>query len=266
MGSFAGLPFVSTAALVAALAPAPVPSAQPAGAIFVSTLPAGADVWIDGTYVGRSPALIAALPPGKHAVTLTKTGWVVQELDVEVKPASTALSVVELSARPARAGETRATGTYVLRGVPKGAKVLVDGVPAAADGLTPVALGAGVHRASVLTERGRTTLPFEIVPDTNTEVVLHEPAGEESRSAVVAPASEYLPADACVVEGKKIVVRYSGHVVVAHFGENVVRFDGQPVSYAGAPHLIGAKLYLPLELLERLRPEAKAEPEPSRTR
>jgi hypothetical protein len=68
------------------------------------------------------------------------------------------------------------------------------------------------------------------------------------------------------LEGKKIIVHYDGHLVIAHFGESGVRYDGRAVSYAGAPAWIGGKLYLPLELLEQLRSETKPEPEPSRPR
>ena len=266
MVSFAGLPFAPTAALVAVLAAAtPAAADQPAGSIYVTTLPAGADVWIDGTYVGRSPALAGALAPGKHSVTLTKTGWSVRVLEVEVEAGATALSSVELAPKAPRAGAASETGSYVLRGVPKGATVSIDGL-AVGDGARTGALPAGTHRVVLIVPRGRTTVAFEIVPGTTTEVVLHEPPEAASRSAVVAPASDYLPPGVCAVEGKKIVVRYSGHVVVAHFGENGVRFDGTPVSYAGAPESIGGKLYLPLELLERLRAESKTAPEPAPTR
>jgi len=264
MASIAGLPFFSMLALIAALgaaSPSPPPAPdQPAGSLFVSTLPAGADVWIDGTYIGHSPALASALPVGKHNITLSKTGWALRELVVEVRPAETALSAVRLSAKTPHPGAARATGNYVLRGVPRGATVLVDGL--AVRSLGPAALSAGEHRVALVTARGRTTLAFEVVPETTTEVLLREPAGAEARSGVVAPVDRYLPVGVCAVEGKKIVVRYAGHVVVARFGENDVRYDGTLVSYAGTPESIGGKLYLPLELLQRL----SAKPEPARTR
>ena len=264
MASITGLPFFSMLALIAALgaappSPLPVPE-QPAGSLFVSTLPSGADVWIDGTYVGHSPALASALAAGRHNVTLTKTGWALQELVVEVRPSETAISAVRLGAKAPRGAVARATGSYMLRGVPPGAKVLVDGL--AVHSLVPATLSAGEHRVVLVTARGRTALAFEIVPETTTEVLLHEPAGAEARSGVVAPVDRYLPLGVCAVEGKKIVVRYAGHVVVARFGENDVRYDGALVSYAGTPESIGGKLYLPLELLQRL----SAKPEPVRTR
>jgi hypothetical protein len=49
-----------------------------------------------------------------------------------------------------------------------------------------------------------------------------------------------------------VVVRYGGHAVVAHLGELAVRYDGVPMSFDVAPSLIGGKLYLPIELLDRI--------------
>lgn len=263
MFSHAALPLAPVAALLAALTvptPSPAPVAvQPAGSIFVSTLPAGADVWIDGTYVGRSPTLAGALAAGKHSVTLTKTGWTFRELDVDVRAGETELSTVELTAQPGRGRLTAATGSYVVRGIPRGAKVLVDGLPAP-DATAPSVLSAGAHRVVLVMQRGRVTMPFEVFPDTTTVVVLRAPADAEAQSAVVAPAALYLPAGAYAVEGSKIVVRYDGHVVVARFGERAVRYDGATVSFAGAPKSIAGKLYLPLDLLQRLRGGARGAP------
>jgi hypothetical protein len=96
------------------------------------------------------------------------------------------------------------------------------------------------------------TMAITIFPDMPTEVVLQEPQTTENRSAVIAPAADYLPVDALTVEGTKIVVRYEGHLVVAHFGDALVRYDGADVAYDGAPASIAGKLYLPLALLEKL--------------
>jgi hypothetical protein len=93
-------------------------------------------------------------------------------------------------------------------------------------------------------------------------VVQHLPA-DLARSSVVAPIDEYLPGNTYSLQGKKIVVRYAGHLVVAHLGETTVRYDGASIAYDGAPETIGRKLYLPLELLEKLTSGA-SRPEPKR--
>jgi hypothetical protein len=249
---------------VALLALLPAHSAlaeQATGGVYVATLPAGADVWVDGTYIGRSPVFADALPVGRHTLTLTKTGWGVQEVEVAIGAHATAFSSVKLEPKPAAAAKL--AGSYVLRGLPEGAKVSVDGLPRTGDPLSPAAASAGAHRVAVVTPRGRMTRAFDVLPDTTTEVVLHEPPAGETRSAVIAPAADYLPTDAFVLEGSKVVVRYARHVVIARLGESTVRFDGVLVSYAGAPQTIGRKLYLPLELLERLSGDVRPSPSQS---
>jgi len=113
-------------------------------------------------------------------------------------------------------------------------------------------LGLPLRAAAIATPRGKMTRTFSVLPEMATEVVVQQISSDVARSSVVAPVDEYLPAGSYSIEGKKIVVRYGGHVVVAHLGEATVRFDGAAIAYDGAPETIGRKLYLPLELLERL--------------
>ncbi|MDQ6941717.1 MAG: PEGA domain-containing protein, partial [Candidatus Eremiobacteraeota bacterium] len=77
-------------------------AAVPTGSLYVTTLPTGADVWIDGTYVGRSPLVLGALAGGRHTIGLTKTGWDPLQLDVSVVAGQTTLSSTRLE--PARTG------------------------------------------------------------------------------------------------------------------------------------------------------------------
>jgi len=221
------------------------------GGIFVATLPAGADVWIDGVYVGHAPLLIDSLAPGRHALTVTKTGWEVRDVDVSVAAGAVTMSSTQLVAGP-RAFSGSNSGTLVVRGSPPGAILELDAAPftPAPSGSTTIAVGP--HKLAVTTPRGRTTHAFTVYPQTTTDVVLVEPRAPGGRSSVVAPAEDYLPTDAFSVEGTKIVVRYNGHVVVAHVGETAVRFDGATVTYGTNPEAIGGKLYLPVELLEKL--------------
>jgi hypothetical protein len=228
------------------------------GAAYVSTLPGGADIWVDGTYVGRSPVYVDALLPGHHALTISKAGWVLQEGDVDVKAGGVAISTTQLTAGP-RALAGSASGTVVVRTMPAHADVDIDGKPAKRG--KPVQLPAGTHHATLTTSHGKTTRAFLVLPDTATELVLQEPRDDDSgRSGVVAPAADYLPADAITVEGKKIVLRYGGRVGVAHLGETEARVDGTLLVCDAAPEEIGGKLYLPLELLEKMTapPDAKS--------
>ena len=102
------------------------------------------------------------------------------------------------------------------------------------------------------TPNGQVLRAFRIWPDTTTEVILRPPAAGEGRSAVVAPAEDYLPYGSYALEGTKIVVRYGGHVVIAHVDVATVRYDGASLTFDSKPQTIGGRIYLPLELLEKL--------------
>jgi hypothetical protein len=230
------------------------------GAVYVTTLPAAANVWIDGTYVGRTPVLVDAIASGHHSLTISRTGWVVTEIDVSVPAGGTAMSSTRLVAGP-RAFADGPTGSVILRDVPPGAALQLDGAAFKNSPGAPVTLSAGVHHLAFTTAQGRTTRTFTVLPDTPTQLVLHaEHAVAEARSAVVAPADDYIGADAYEISGTKIVVRSNGHVVVAHFGDTSVRYDGAQLALDAAPESIGGKLYLPLALLEKLSDDMSKTP------
>jgi hypothetical protein len=236
---------------VTASVASPLRAETPCGGVYVTTLPSGANVWIDGTFVGRAPVLVDALLPGHHAVTLTKSGWTAQEVDVSINPREIAMSSTRLAEAP-QPDPGAGPGSVLVRGAPPGATLSLDGGSAANVGKTQN-VPPGPHQITMTTPRGRTTRKFVVLPNTTTEVVLEEPqAGGDAHSAVVAPAEDYLPTDAFSVAGKKIVVRYAGHLAVAHFGEADIRLDGATVTFDAAPQQIAGKLYLPLELLQQL--------------
>jgi hypothetical protein len=220
------------------------------GGVYVTTLPSGADVWVDGTYCGPSPVLVDALAQGHHAITLTKSGWNVQEIDIDIPGGGVALSSTKLVAG-ARTGGTNATGRVVLRGLRAGAKVSIDGAsPAPAHG--PMVFPAGVHTVTFTSAQGAITRSFTVLPETTSELVLHDEPTTDSRVGVIAPATDYLPPEAIALDGRKLHIRYLGHEVVAHLDENTLRLDGSQVSYDSSPSVINGKLYLPLDLLETL--------------
>ena len=253
------LRFGSCLALGFATCPAAVRAGTASGAVYVTTLPASADVWVDGTYVGRAPVLVDALAPGHHALTITRTGWLVTEVDVTVPAGGVAMSSTRLAAGP-RAFTGTASGSVLVRDIPGGTNVSLDGAPFKGPAGKPVTLAAGVHHIALTTAQGRTTRSFTVLPDTSTELVLRVERTAETRSAVVAPADDYIGADAYAVEGTKIVVRSNGHVVVAHYGDTSVRYDGATLDLDAAPTSIGGKLYLPLALLEKLSGDVSKTP------
>jgi hypothetical protein len=239
-------PFV----LACLLAGAPAAHASsPSCALYLTTLPAGAEVWIDGAYVGRSPVLVDGLTRGHHAATLTKAGWTVQEVDVDVAAGTTLTS---LRLRPAPHSDGAARGTVTFRGLAPGARVSVDGEAAARDPRIATQIAAGTHLAVVTTPGGKIARTFTVYAGTETEVLLTPDPVDPARAAIVAPAEEFLPDDAYKVDGKRVVVRYNGHEVTGRLGELPLRYDGVTISYDAAPTMIKGRLYLPFALLNKL--------------
>jgi hypothetical protein len=228
-------------------------AAVPTGSLYVTTLPTGADVWIDGTYVGRSPLVLGALAGGRHTVGLTKTGWDPLQLDVSVLTGQTTLSSTRLE-RAKSGGLHPLPGWIALHGTVRAA--FVDGFPAvpAKDGT--IAVAAGTHELTARTPRGKVTRAVMVWPGTRTEVVL-QPEAEVVRPSVVAPAEDYMPRGAIQLVGEKVVVRYRGHEVIGHIGSTSYRVDGKTVDYGEAPTMIGSRLYLPLDLLTTLSTETR---------
>lgn len=245
--------FAGAAALMCGAAALAVPAARaemPAGAVYVTTLPSGADIFVDGTYVGRSPALVGGLGRGRHALTLTKTGWAVANVDISILVGSIIMSSTRLSPGP-RAYSGDADGSVVLRGVPQGASFTLDGLPLVPTS-QPVSLPPGQHHITMKTVQGKTSRQIDVVPETTTEIVLQDPKAVQAHTSIIAPAEDYLPTDAFTVSGKKIVVRYANHSVVGHIGDATLRVDGAQATFDAAPDVIGGRLYLPLVLLEKL--------------
>ena len=233
-----------TALLAGVVSAAPAPS----GSVYVTTLPGGADVYVDGTFVGRSPVLVDGLGPGRHGLTMTKAGWTLRETSIVVTGGALAFENDRLLA----AGASGATGSIVLRGVADGTPVQLDGAAVASHGTLVTTVGP--HHLSIGSGDGRTTRTIVVYPETTTTVLARDaaPAATHGAAAVVAPLDEWLPDAVVTLAGKKLNVRYEGHVLDGRLGESAMHVDGEPVSYEASPETIGGKIYLPLGLLERL--------------
>lgn len=224
--------------------------AVPTGALYVTSLPTDADVWLDGTYVGHSPVVLDALAAGRHTVSLNRTGWVSADVDVSVVAGTTSLSSVVLTRTGGSSTPRGAGGSIVLKGLPT-KSVQIDGTAGAPDRTGAYAVASGTHELVAMTAAGKMTRTVTVYPEMSTEVVLRE-EDTSTRSAVVAPASDFLPAAAVKVEGTRVTVRYEHHAVDAMLGSSSYRLDGHEANYDAAPTVINGALYLPLELLKQL--------------
>jgi hypothetical protein len=217
--------------------------AAPTGGVYVTTLPSGADVWVDGTYLGRSPIVLDAVGPGTHRLSLTRTGWNSQDVAVTVVPATMVTASVILAPEGKAPEEP---GSIAIHGE-RISGLMLDGQPVAAgkDGL--LAAGAGTHELTVTVPQGKETRTVTVYPQTRTDVALLGDA--QTRSIVIAPADAYVPADAVRVDGTEISIRTPHHNVLAHFGSVSYSVDRRSMTFDAAPTMIRNRVYLPIELL-----------------
>ena len=239
-------------ALSATPSPGPEPSPSASGAIYVTSLPTGGDVWIDGGYVGHAPLFLDGLGAGRHRVTVVKSGWITQEADVVVG-STPALESFAL-ARTGGGG----SGQARFHGVPFAA-IQIDGGTVMPDRNGTVTLPSGRHEISAKTGQTRITRLFTVYPDMITDVDLHDGEAQApvTRSSVVAPADDYLPRIAYRVDSGRIFVQYGGHNVFGRIGMQTFRVDNHSIEYDAAPFLVEDELYLPLALLVRLTAKDK---------
>ena len=215
---------------------------MPFGGLYVTSLPSGADVWVDGSYIGRTPLLIDGLREGKHAVTVTKAGWKVEEVDQNVSAGVTTPATVQLA--PIK--PLHAHGEIAMHGLDRAARISLDRGPFRA--LEPeYRVSVGTHHVSVREPESKFERDVLVYPDETTHVLFAAPA--QTHSAVVAPLTDYMPASAAKVQGDRVVVRWGVHTVVGRLGDARFLVDGRNVVYDAPAGMVRGRLYLPLDLI-----------------
>jgi hypothetical protein len=214
----------------------------PFGGLYITSLPSGADVWVDGSYIGRTPLLLDGLREGKHALTVTKAGWKVEEVDQNVSAGVTTAATLQLE--PIKPLHTH--GQIALHGIERDARVSIDGGP-----WQPYApeyeAAVGTHFIAVREPQTKFERMILVYPEQTTHVLFATHA--ETHSAVVAPLADYLPVSSVQVSGDRVVVRWSGHVAVGHLGDARFLVDGHDVVYDAPAGMVSGRLYLPLDLI-----------------
>lgn len=214
----------------------------PFGGLYVTSLPSGADVWVDGSYIGRTPLLIDGLREGKHAVTVTKAGWKVEEVDQNIAAGVTTPATVQLE--PIK--PLRSHGEIALHGLDRAAKISVDGGPWR-DLDSEFDAAVGTHHLVVREPQAKFERMILVYPDQATHVLFAMPA--DTHSAVVAPVSDYLPGSAAKVTGDRVVVRWGGHTAIGRLGDARFLVDKRDVVYDAPAGMVRGRLYLPLDLI-----------------
>jgi len=168
----------------------PLLGAAPTGAIFVTTLPSGADVWLDGTYVGHAPVVVDALAVGAHHLTLTGRAGRPKILPSRSRP----LRRKRPRSFLVRDGKRASLG-YDRHPRPRPAGRGNDRWPAGRGGQRRRRrASAGTHERRDRGAAGQADANLTVYPLTRTDVVLG--ADTVVRSLVIAPADDYLPATA----------------------------------------------------------------------
>jgi hypothetical protein len=219
---------------------------MPFGGLVLSSLPSGADVWVDGTYIGRTPVLIDGLKAGKHPVTITKAGWRVYEADELVAAGAVTPSTIQLTAL----NPPHEPGAIAFIGLDSSAKISIDGQPALPF-TERYSVNTGTHHVVVREPNIKYERDINVFPDQTTHVLLPSPAAAV-HSAVVAALTDYMPASAAKVSGDRLVVRFAGHVAVGHLGDAKFVVDGRNVVYDAPAGMVSGRLYLPLDLLVKM--------------
>ncbi len=231
------------------------------GSVYVTTLPPGANVWMDGNYLGDSPLFVDGLDGGRHFLTLTHSGWQPQSTAVDVTVGRVAAVSAVLAANPSqqRAAQSSTKGTLSVRGA-AGAKVFVDGI-ALAMPYESQPESSGDH--ILLIQRGnvRSTSSIRIYPDTTTTVSLaprSSAANETATQDMLAALTDYVPASDFTVSGDEIAIHHNGIELECAVGSRTYVLNGKPGTLSVSPAMVGGKPYLPVSLLDRIAGQSKA--------
>ncbi len=108
------------------------------GSISFSTSPSGANIYIDGTLVGITPATISNVTAGSHSYTLTLSGYNNATGTVTVTAGQTATVSVTLT-------PVVTTGSIAFTSSPSGANIYLDGTLVGVTPATITNVSAGSH-------------------------------------------------------------------------------------------------------------------------
>ena len=120
-----------------------VPSPSGTGSLSVTTVPSGADIYIDGRYWSPSPAVIPNLAPGGHTVRLQKVGYDEYVHSVTIYASQQTPLSVTFSKSPPN------VGSIEIYSSPSGAAIYLDGsymgTTYTSDGFDLTSITPGLH-------------------------------------------------------------------------------------------------------------------------
>lgn len=156
------------------------------GSLSISSIPTGANIYIDNIQIGVTPLSIDNLTAQTHSYKLTFAGYQDTSGDVYILPGSNTLSTITLLPNP---------GNVTVTSIPPGASIIIDNV---AQGITPNTISDLTHGSHTykltLTGYNIATGSFEIVSDqtTNLDVELVETTSSVFINSTPAGATIYI--------------------------------------------------------------------------
>lgn len=99
----------------------PVNPQPSTGSVSVSSIPSGADIYVDGRYTAYTPATIPGLAPGTHTIRLQKAGYDEFLTTIRIVAGQTIPLSVPMASLPPTVGSIEVTS------VPAGATIYLDG-------------------------------------------------------------------------------------------------------------------------------------------
>jgi PEGA domain len=256
----------SLAAVVSALALLGGAGTEAHGGVYITTLPSGAAVWMDGSYIGETPLYVDGLRSGRHYLTLTRAGSLPQTTTADVGAGRIATVSVVLPQNAATGRTAGKTSGVVRVRAPADVKLFLDGAALSA-AAEPRSTPAGDHVLMIVSKGGgRSMRIVHVYPQLTTVVELSRTSGPAAGAAAaaddedtLAPLADFVPADSFSINGDEITVHYRGVELQCTIGSRGYLYNGKPGSLAVAPAMVGKKAYLPLTLLHRISGTVKAD-------
>jgi hypothetical protein len=149
---------LSIAAVLTRIVPQPTTQPPPNGSIAITSIPSGAEVFIDGWQSGIAPIIISEILPGNHQVTLVSKGYDNWSHIVSIGSGRMSAINAELVATK------EITGSLAVITDPAGAEIFIDGDFKGVSPVTIPGLSPGIHVVlSTLKEYANTTTNISII-------------------------------------------------------------------------------------------------------
>jgi hypothetical protein len=200
---------------------APHAAAVSAGTVSVTTVPSGAEVFVDGQAHGATPVSLT-LAPGAHTLELRGNG-APRTIPITVAPGQQISQYVEL-------GRTAPTfGKLQVRSEPAGASVVVDGADRGKAPLLVDALAPGEH--TIVLQSDVATVKQTVTIDAGETASLVVPLAAAEGAPVSGWVSVKAPVELQLYENKNLIGTTQSDRVMVSAGRHDLELVNEPLGY-----------------------------------